>query len=90
MAAWYLYVLECARGVLYAGISPDVAVRFERHRAGQGGAFTRAHPPVRVLAAQAYGDRGEATRAEAALKKLSRAEKLAWVAAHPWVPESEG
>ena len=62
----------------YAGIALDVEQRFFRHVFGLGARFTRARPPVRVLAAREYPTKGDALRAEARLKALSRARKLAF------------
>jgi putative endonuclease len=81
LAAWFLYLLECADGALYTGIALDPAARFERHCAGKGAKYTRANPPVRLIGAIAYPDRGSATRAEIAFKKLKAAEKRARIAA---------
>jgi putative endonuclease len=75
---WWLYLLECHDGRTYAGIATDVAARFEAHARGKGAKFTRSNRPVRVLGAQVYSSKSEALKAEAALKKLDRAEKLAW------------
>jgi putative endonuclease len=86
---WYVYVLECRRGILYTGIALDVEERFAAHLAGRGAAFTRIHPPLRILAAAELADRSEATRAEAALKKLPRPAKLAWVRANGWRASGE-
>lgn len=80
---WILYLLECRRGqgtVYYAGITTDLARRFGEHRSGTGARFTRAHPPLRVVASRQYPDRASASRAEAALKKLPRAHKPAYFA----------
>ena len=41
-----------------------------------GAKFTRARPPLRVLAARAYPSKGDALRAELQLKALPRARKL--------------
>jgi putative endonuclease len=76
--SWWLYLLVCRDGRTYAGIATDVATRFAAHSSGKGAKFTRANPPVRVLGAQAFASKSEALKAEAALKKLERAEKLAW------------
>jgi putative endonuclease len=81
LAAWFLYLLECADGALYTGIALDPAARFEQHCAGKGAKYTRANPPVRLIGAIAYPDRGSATRAEIAFKKLKAAEKRARIAA---------
>jgi len=76
--AWFVYMLECAGGRIYTGVTPDVAGRFEKHRKGAGGAFTRSFPPRRILAARRCGPRGKALSAEHALKQLARPDKLAW------------
>ena len=53
-APWYVYLLECRNGSYYAGISNDVDARFQAHLAGKGAKYTRAHPPVKLLAMRAY------------------------------------
>ena len=75
---WWLYLLVCRDGRTYGGIATDVAARFAAHSSGKGAKFTRSNPPVRVLGAQAFASKSEALKAEAALKKLDRTEKLAW------------
>ena len=75
---WWLYLLVCRDGRTYAGIATDVAARFAAHSSGKGAKFTRSNPPVRVLGAQAFGSKSEALKAEAALKKLHRTQRLAW------------
>ena len=72
---YWLYLLECKGGVYYAGIAIDVERRFYQHLFGTGAKFTRARPPLRVLAAREYPSKGEALRAELALKALPRGEK---------------
>lgn len=83
---WFVYLLECRGGLLYTGITPDIAARFAKHRSGRGAAFTRINPPLRVLAGCACGSRSEAARAEAALKRLRRPDKLAWATQWAWPP----
>jgi putative endonuclease len=78
---WYLYVLECADGTLYTGVTTDLARRTAEHNAGPKGArYTRARRPVVLLQSWNLPDRSAATRAEAAFKRLRRPEKLAIVA----------
>jgi putative endonuclease len=82
---WILYLIECQRGtstVYYTGITTDIQRRFNEHLAGTGARFTRAHKPIRVLARQTFANRSEASRAEAAVKKLSRSNKLAFFDKH--------
>jgi putative endonuclease len=76
--SWWLYLLACKDGRTYAGIALDVEARFQAHCAGKGARFTRANPPLEILGAQSFATKSEALKAEAALKKLPRADKLAW------------
>nr|WP_233101848.1 GIY-YIG nuclease family protein [Variovorax sp. IB41] len=75
---YWLYLLECEGGVYYAGIALDVEQRFFQHVFGLGAKFTRARPPLRVLAARVYPDKGAALRAELQVKALPRTRKLAF------------
>ncbi len=75
---WWVYMISCRGGRIYTGTAIDPEARYKAHRAGKGAAFTRANPPVALLRSVAFENRSEACRAEAALKKLSREEKLAW------------
>jgi putative endonuclease len=77
---WWLYVLLCVNGRLYVGIARDVDARFIAHRAGKGAMFTRINAPERILARAWQPTQSAALRAEHALKKLTREQKLAWVA----------
>jgi putative endonuclease len=73
---WLVYLLECADGSYYAGITNRLEHRLEAHNSGDGARYTRARRPVILLATQEHPDRSEASKAEARLKKLPRAEKL--------------
>ena len=77
---YWLYLLECEGGVYYAGIAIDVELRFYQHLFGTGAKFTRARPPLRVLAAREYPSKSEALRAELRLKALDRPRKLGFFA----------
>ena len=79
--SYWLYLLECEGGRYYAGIAIDVEQRFFHHVIGRGARYTRARPPVRILAAARYDSKSEALRAEYRLKQLPRAGKLSFFAA---------
>ena len=72
---WYLYLLECANGAYYAGITTNVAARFAAHQSGKGARYTRANPPVRIVGQASYADRSAASKAEWQLKQLPREAK---------------
>ena len=77
---WHLYILECAGGRLYTGITVDVEARYKAHCSGKGAKFTRAHPPEKLLLAETYPNRREAAQAEYRIKQLTAAEKRALIA----------
>lgn len=74
--AWYLYLIECEGGSLYAGITTDVARRFAQHVNGKGARYTRSHRPVRLVGYQLCASKSAALKAEIALKKLPKAMKV--------------
>lgn len=73
---WCLYLLECTNGAYYAGITNNLASRFTAHQSGKGARYTRANPPVKIIASKLYPDRSTASIAEAQLKNLPRNKKL--------------
>jgi putative endonuclease len=73
--SWFLYLIECRDGSIYTGIARDVAARYATHVNGKGAKYTRSRPPRRLLAIVDYPDRSSASRAEYAMKQLSRADK---------------
>jgi cyclophilin family peptidyl-prolyl cis-trans isomerase/predicted GIY-YIG superfamily endonuclease len=74
---FFVYVLACGDGSLYAGWTNDLAARLAAHRAGSGSRYVRSRLPVRVRAFWTVRDRPAALRDEAAFKALRRDEKLA-------------
>lgn len=78
-AAWWVYILRCADGSLYTGITTDVARRVAEHNTGGAAAarYTRGRTPVRLAYVKAASSRAEAARLEAEIKRLRRARKLA-------------
>jgi len=80
---WRVYLLRCGDDSLYAGATNDLARRLAAHAAGTGARYTRSRLPVTLAWSARARDRSAALRREAALKRLSRAEKLALVAAGP-------
>ncbi|WP_454733844.1 MULTISPECIES: GIY-YIG nuclease family protein [Cupriavidus] len=74
-APWFLYLLECEGNKIYTGITTDVERRFAQHQAGTGAKYTRSHKPIRVLGWKEFENRSEASKAEAAAKRLNSAQK---------------
>lgn len=72
---WYVYLLLCRNGAIYTGIARSVAARYAQHVAGTGARYTRANPPRELLARFACPNQAEASRMEAAIKKLPAEDK---------------
>lgn len=83
---WFVYLIECADGSLYTGIAVDLAARFAAHAEGRGARYTRSHPPLRMLGAEAHADRSAASKAEHRIKRLAPADKRAWAASMRLAP----
>ncbi len=73
---FYVYVLRCSDGSLYTGYTDNIDRRVQQHNAGKAAKYTRGRRPVTLVIAWPYKTKSEALKAEAAFKKLLRAEKL--------------
>jgi predicted GIY-YIG superfamily endonuclease len=72
---WYVYMLGCADGSLYTGITTDLNRRCKQHNDGTASRYTRSRRPVRLVYRETHPDRSQASKREAAIKALSRREK---------------
>ena len=78
---WSVYIIETTAGTLYTGVSTDVARRFREHAGGPRGAhYFRSAQPKAVVFVEGGHTRSSACRREAAIKCLSRADKLRLIA----------
>ena len=88
---WFVYLLRCSNGCLYAGITTDVQQRLKTHNAGKGSRYVRAHRPAKLVAFTASGNKSIASSLEYAVKSLTRPQKVAlarkWRAAAGTDPE---
>ena len=76
---WCVYLLTCADGTLYCGVTSDLERRLAMHNGllAGGAKYTRGRRPVTLTACADSLTRGEALRLEARVKKKPRSEKLA-------------
>ena len=76
-----LYILRCADGKLYIGLTRrEVEERVSEHQNGMS-AFTRPRRPVELIFSEHYPSITDAIAAERRMKGWTRAKKLAYVAA---------
>ena len=85
MAAWYVYIVKCADGSLYAGITTNLARRLEEHNCdnSMGARYTRVRRPVELVYHESCASRAEAARREVAIKRLRKSEKQALILDRP-------
>ena len=73
----YVYMVRCVGGQLYTGWTNDPASRLHAHKSGKGAKCTRALGAQRFAYLERCADKSAALRREAALKKLTKAQKEA-------------
>jgi putative endonuclease len=74
---YFVYILQCRDKTLYTGITTDLVRRLKEHKEGAGGHYTRARGAVRMVYSEKHPDRSAASKREAQVKRLTRAQKLA-------------
>ena len=74
---WTVYILRCADGSLYTGITTDAKRRLAAHNSGKGSKAVRARLPACLVYAEPHADRSAALRREAEIKGWPRSAKLA-------------
>ena len=77
---WLVYLLQCGDGTLYAGCTSDLSRRLRAHQSGKGAKYTRSRLPATLVYHEEAPDQSAALRREAAIKRMSRQEKLALIA----------
>lgn len=75
---WCVYLLRCRDGSLYTGVTSDLLRRLRQHNGeiAGGASYTRGRRPVELLWSEPCADRSSAQRREAAIRRLSRRQKL--------------
>ena len=72
----YVYVLRCADDTLYTGWTTNLDKRIQAHNDKKGAKYTKSRTPVALFYYEEFETKSEALKREAAIKKLSRIEKL--------------
>ena len=77
MTDWTVYIIRCDDESLYTGVTTDMERRFLEHRDHPRGAkYFNGRKPREVVYSETGHTRSSACQREAAIKKLSRDEKL--------------
>ena len=87
---YYVYLLLCEGGELYAGITTDPDRRFSEHSSGiRGAKYTKAHRPMAYAAVWEAGDRSSASKLERKLKRLPHRDKVRIAAGEIPLPDDD-
>ncbi|AVH75668.1 GIY-YIG nuclease family protein [Weissella koreensis] len=81
---YYMYVLLTADNTFYGGFTDNVLRRLAVHEAGKGAKYTRPKKrhPLHLIYSEEFETKGDALRAEAAFKKLTRLKKETFLLDH--------
>ena len=76
---YYVYIMASKSRVLYVGVTGFLMSRVLRHRAGDGGEFTRRYRVHRLVYFQTFHNVCDAIARETEIKKWRREKKIALI-----------
>ena len=78
MKLYYVYILQCADGLTYTGVTNNVERRFNEHQIGLNkNCFTYKRRPLKLLFFQEFNDINQAIGFEKKIKNWSAKKKFA-------------
>jgi len=78
--SWFLYIVQCRDTTLYTGITTDISRRLKEHNSKKGAFYTQNKTPVELVYQESLANHSQAFKREAAIKRLTRKEKLELIA----------
>ena len=72
---WFVYIVECKNKAYYTGITNNINRRLSEHNSGNGGRYTRAFGPVKLLWKESHMNRSAASKREVQIKRCNRRNK---------------
>ncbi len=79
MNKWSIYILRCGDNSLYTGITNNMEKRLTAHRNGKGAKYTKSRGPLVLVYEEEALGRSAASKREAQIKALKRADKIALI-----------
>ena len=86
--AYYVYILRCAEGSYYTGLTEDLEMRLAQHQMGELPGYTQNRRPVQVVFSDEFSSMDDAINRERQIKGWSRSKKEALIAGD-WARLSE-
>jgi putative endonuclease len=76
---YYVYIMASKSRMIYVGVTGFLMARVLRHKAGEGGAFTRKYRVHRLVYFHSFQNVGDAIARETEIKKWRREKKVALI-----------
>ena len=76
---WFVYIIQCIDGSLYTGATNNLEKRFETHKNGKGGRYTRSHIPEKIVYSEKHTKKVVALKREREIKDWNRDQKLDFI-----------
>lgn len=76
----FVYILRCADGSYYTGMTANLTLRVAQHQDGTFGGYTSSRQPIELVWSQEIDTEHQAFELERKLKGWSRAKKEALIA----------
>ncbi|MFZ1007402.1 MAG: GIY-YIG nuclease family protein [Candidatus Sulfotelmatobacter sp.] len=76
---YYVYIMASKSRVVYVGVTGFLMARVLRHRAGEGGQFTRKYQVHRLVYFSSFRNVGDAITRETEIKGWRREKKVALI-----------
>ncbi len=80
---WYVYIIECANGNLYTGITNDLKRRMQAHAEGKAAKYTRSFGFKKLLYNQLCRNKSSALKKEIRIKQMTRIQKICYMNSLP-------
>lgn len=72
----YVYLLECADGTIYTGMTDNLERRFWQHKNGKGANYTKKHGVKSIIYKELHNSREEAHVRELEIKTWTKTSKI--------------
>lgn len=79
-SSYFVYILLCENNSYYTGYTDNLERRYQKHCEGVASKYTRSFKPIKISASWELSNKSSAMKAEAYIKKLSRAKKESLIA----------
>ena len=73
---WSVYIIQADDTSFYTGITTNIERRFNQHVNGCGAKFFNSRTPIKVVYREDGHTRSSASKREAAIKKLTKNDKV--------------